>query len=172
MARLLGRQPAIPYQISSFCRFGWPAVIRSDCYSSSGEPNPNIYYLLCPYLRHALSRLEDDGMIGTLEALVKADNDIAGDLRKAQEEHRRSWIRSAAEMPEPPPGRMRISSPNIAATSADESLKCLHAHFSWFLMHPDYKLGGVIARKLGQIWCEDELCRQIAREMVDGPGPA
>ena len=170
VSRLLGRQPAIAYQISSTCRFGWPAVIRSDCYSASGEPNPNIYYLVCPYLRRALSRLEDDGLISILEALVKADKDIASNLRKAQTEHRHLWSSSAVKTPEPA-GRNRIIPPNIAATSVDGSLKCLHAHFAWFLMHPEYILGGLIAQKLGQIWCADEVCSQIAGETDTGRGP-
>lgn len=164
--RLLGRKPAIGYRISLFCVFGWPAVLHNDHCSSSGEPNPNIYYLVCPYLRRALSRLEDNGLITTLEARVSADRDIADDVRQAQESHRREWTDSAARMQDQKV-RNRIAPPNIAATAADELLKCLHAHYAWYLSHPEYKLGRMIAAELGQVWCSDEQCRQIAAGSTD-----
>ncbi|MHB0866193.1 MAG: DUF501 domain-containing protein [Thermoleophilia bacterium] len=166
MERLLGREPAIGYKISLFCVYGWPALLRNDSFNSSGEPNPNVYYLVCPYLRRALSRLEDNGLIATLEARVAEDRDIADGVRKAQESHRREWIESASRKQDQIINS-HIAPPNIAATASDGLLKCLHAHYAWYLAHPEYKLGRMIATELGQIWCIDERCRRIAAGLTD-----
>lgn len=102
-------------------------------------------------------------MIAGLQARITADQSLTRDLRQAQEAHRREWSESAAQMHDLA-GRKRIAPPNIAATAGDGSLKCLHAHFAWYLVHPEYKLGRIIASQLGQTWCDDEMCRGLVAQ--------
>lgn len=99
-------------------------------------------------------------MIAGLQARVIADHSLTRDLRQAQEAHRREWSESAAQMQDLA-SRKCIASPNIAATAEDRLLKCLHAHFAWYLVHPEYKLGRIIALELGQTWCDDEMCQEL-----------
>lgn len=155
VARQLGRDPVIEFEIVVRCTFGCPAVIRNDPFSSAGKPNPNLYYLTCPYLRKALSRLEDAGMIARLEA-GSAATSLAAALKQAHEEHQREWSRAAATSLSEKAASAQP--PNIAAASDETRIKCLHAHFAWYLTHPDYQLGKILARELDAAWCDDKRC--------------
>lgn len=155
MAWQLGREPAIEFEIVVRCTFGCPAVIKNAPFSATGKPNPNLYYLTCPYLRRALSRMEDEGLIARLEA-GSPGTPLAAALKQAHEEHRQEWSRAAGAAQNdmaasvPPPG--------IAAASDDTRIKCLHAHFAWYLTHPDYQLGNILKRELDAAWCQDRRC--------------
>ena len=84
-------------------------------------------------------------------------------MKEAQKAHRTEW-KGAAKISLAAAGKTGISAPNIAATKEDLKLKCLHAHFAWFLVHPDYLLGRIICRELGELWCSTESCRQLTKE--------
>ena len=163
IALLLGREPHIDFSIVLECPWGWPAVIFSEPFGFEGEPNPNLYYLVCPYLRREIARLEDTGLIRRLEKRLQDEPELAADLIKAQEAHMAIW-KAAAVMANPDSGAPAIPHPRIASSADDLLLKCLHAHLAWYLVHPDYLLGGIIAIELGDIWCDDETCRRMARK--------
>ncbi|MBE0429981.1 MAG: DUF501 domain-containing protein [Thermoleophilia bacterium] len=147
------------------CPFGWPAVILSEPYSRSYEPNPNLYYLVCPHLRRQISRFEDGGLMRRLQLRIQNEPELAEDLRAAHEAHRSEWKQAVSAM-EIPSSRQKIEPPGIAATEKEFMLKCLHAHFAWYLTHPQYRLGGILSEELGMIWCREEDCRR----MIDGTG--
>lgn len=171
VAKQLGRKPSIPFTIAVECHYGWPAVLSNEAITPAGKPNPNLFYLSCPFLRRELARLEDCGYMRTLEETLKLDDDLASDLKESQSRHRQEWIRSARAVAPgqlagqgAAPGRHEIQAPNIAATRNDLLLKCLHAHLAWFLVHPDYRLGKIIAEQLGGLWCRDETCRRYLQK--------
>lgn len=159
IARQLGREPAIAFRVERECPFGWPAVLMNEPYTLSGKPNPNIYYLSCPYLRRELARLEDAGFIGRLENKISRDSRLAEDLHKAQEAHREEWLSLAGRTKS-----IRGGPPRIAAAKDDLRLKCLHAHFAWHLVHGDYLAGKLIVEELEQMWCSDDMCRRLAEQ--------
>lgn len=174
VALQLGRAPAIGFQVRRFCHYGYPAVIRSETRAPDGEPNPNLLYLTCPYLRKEAARLEDAGFVQELEQLIAADPELQKDLRSAQEEHRREWAAAseaeAAEEKEdaevaPGPGAVQkhFPAPNIAAAGDATKIKCLHAHLAWYMVHPDYQIGRIIASRLPNLWCPDEKCTKMGK---------
>ena len=157
VAAQLGRVPAIGYRIAVVCRYGWPAVIRNEPFTDKGNPNPNLYYLCCPYLRRELARLEDSGAIARLEERIASDREAARALAEAQSGHRAEWRQAAAAA-----GRPAANGPRIAAAAGDQALKCLHAHFAFYLVHRDHAAGAMIAAEIGNIWCDDDRCRRLA----------
>lgn len=168
ISKQLGRKPSIAFTVAVRCPFDWPAVLLNEAANPAGEPNPNLYYISCPHLRREIARLEDTGFAGSLEEILRSDEDLASDLKKAQEEHRREWMRAAKDAKAWQSAGLAVMlkrtgnhAPNIAATRDDLSIKCLHAHMAWFLVHPDYRLGKIIAARLRQIWCSDETCRRL-----------
>lgn len=143
------------------CPYGWPAVINNDAFSREGKPNPNIYYLTCPFLRKAAARLENAGLIARLEARVAVKVALREDLETAQRLHRQEWSRSAAAFTGSGKPNIQASPPNIAAAKDELKIKCLHAHFAWYLTHPDYQLGQLLAQEIGSPWCADKRCLAI-----------
>ena len=45
------------------CPFGFPAAVETLPYDAGGRPFPTLFYLTCPTLVAALSRLESDGHV-------------------------------------------------------------------------------------------------------------
>jgi hypothetical protein len=129
-------------------------VIINSPFNASGDPNPNLYYLSCPHLRLELARLEDAGSIAGLQRSVGDDPDLKLSLEIAQVAHDHEW-RRAADQRAGSVGGARV---NIAGSKKTTHLKCLHAHFAYFLTHEDYTIGLRIAEILGNTWCDDEMC--------------
>ena len=66
----LGREPEIKFSVAESCIYGWPAVVRNAAMTRSGKPNPNLFYLTCPYLVKKVSNLEDKSLIRKIIARV------------------------------------------------------------------------------------------------------
>jgi len=146
----LGREPAIAYVVAVDCEYGWPMVLRNEPRDSAGEPNPNLYYLCCPWMRRELARLEDAGLIDALQKQLTVDREFAAGTIAAQENHTRET------------GFL------IAAAREPLLLKCLHAHMAYHIVHSDYRLGELIARRLGRLKCPDERCgRWLDEQQAD-----
>lgn len=150
----LKRSPSIGFTVAVQCKYGWPAVLKNSTRTSSGQFNPNLYYLSCPYLIAQLSRLEDAGFIRRLQEQVGQEPTLADDLAGAQALHAREW-HVAADLEEE---AVALADVNIAAAGDPAHLKCLHAHLAFFLVHSDYRVGRLIAGEVGAIWCPDERC--------------
>lgn len=157
----LGREPGIGYQVRVECNFGWPAVIMSEPFKSPVEPNPNLYYLTCPYLIKEISTLEDQGATATLEAEIAADPLMKESLRLSQERHALSWRESSGRDWDPD---SRKIGPRIAAAAEDSSLKCLHAYMAWHLAVGGDPVGGRLLDMIGSKWCDDERCVRLLED--------
>ena len=150
----LGRMPQIGFNLAVACSYGWPAVIRNEPYTLTGRPNPNLYYLTCPYLRRALAVMEERGWIVRLQKLAETEPVFARHLVHAQREHAATWQRLAGR----PWPSADAKAPRIAAASSDFAIKCLHAHVAWSLTHGGYPPGAVLLGAIGTGWCRDERC--------------
>lgn len=177
IARQLGRKPSIVFRIEMECEYGWPALLGNSPFDASGNPNPNLYYLSCPYLRKRISTLEDSGMIARLQQMITDDPILKADLDRAQGLHDLEWRRAAKGRN----GKSPVGQINIAGSRDANHLKCMHAHFAYFLAHRDYMVGAMIAKMIhgdfsavtisdisDKIWCNDEICRKWKRITADG----
>lgn len=158
----LGRSPAFGFSVTVLCPYGWPAVIKNDPFSREGKPNPNIYYLTCPFLRKIAARLENAGQIANFEARVATEAALREDLEAAQRRHRQEWSQAAAAFTGSTETKRPAAPPNMAAAKDELKIKCLHAHFAWYLTHPDYQLGQMLAQELDSPWCTDKRCLAMA----------
>ncbi|MHB8792336.1 MAG: DUF501 domain-containing protein [Thermoleophilia bacterium] len=134
--------------------YGWPSVIRNQPLDLRGEPHPNLYYLTCPWLRKELARLEDSGFISKLQMQVAADAELLNNLRRCQDEHAAEYFTAMQAGGHGPPYREML----IAGASDPQMIKCLHSHMAWYLTHPDYLAGLMVAEAVGELWCPDERC--------------
>jgi uncharacterized protein len=141
--RQLGRPPRAFRRVALRCPWGRPAVTEQFAFDENGEPFPTTYYVTCPYLVAALSRLEAAGGVERWTRAVQDDPELASSLAAANDEQR-------ALRPELPGG--------IGGAMRTGSLKCLHAHAAFALARPSYELGDRILADLGELWPDDRCC--------------
>jgi hypothetical protein len=137
VARQLGRTPRAFRAVAVRCPFGRPAVTEQAPFDEDGRPFPTQYYLTCPHLVAAVSRLEAAGGVERWTRAARDDGELARSLDDAQAEQRRS-------RPELPAG--------IGGSTRDGSLKCLHAHAAFALARPGYELGDGILGEVPALW--------------------
>jgi hypothetical protein len=139
----LGRAPRAFLRVARRCPYGKPAVTEQAAFDENGEPFPTTYYVTCPYLVAALSRLEAAGGVERWTRAAEDDPALAASLAAAHAEQR-------AVRPELPGG--------IGGATRTGSLKCLHAHAAFALARPGYELGDRILAELDSLWPADGCC--------------
>ena len=142
VARQLGREPRAFRRVAVRCPFGRPAVTEQAPFDENGTPFPTQFYVTCPYLVAAVSRIEAAGGVERFTQAAKSDPVLAASLARAEDEQRRL-------RPELPAG--------IGGSTRGGSLKCLHAHAAFALARPGYELGDRIVAELPALW-PDSCC--------------
>ena len=137
--RQLGRRPRAFRRVAVRCPFGKPAVTEQEPFDEAGRPFPTQYYVTCPHLVAAISRLEAAGGVERWTRAAQEDEQLAHSLDAAQREQR-------AMRPELDAG--------IGGSTREGSLKCLHAHAAFALARPGYELGDRILAELPACWPE------------------
>jgi uncharacterized protein len=146
---LLGRQPRGPFEVVVRDAGGEPVVIRNAPVLDDGTPMPTRYWLVGRREVLAVSRLESAGGVQRAEAEVDpaaiddahrryaAERDAALGVHRASS-FAPSGTRSAHDGPAPTGG--------VGGTA--RGVKCLHAHYAWFLAGGDDSVGRWVARQL------------------------
>lgn len=142
VARQLGRQPRAFRRVAVRCPFGKPAVAEQEPFDADGRPFPTQYYVTCPHLVAAISRLEAAGGVERWTRAAEDDERLAASLAAAQATQRRL--------------RPEIDA-GIGGSTRSGSLKCLHAHAGFALAQPGYELGERILAELPSLW-PDSCC--------------
>jgi hypothetical protein len=145
VARQLGRAPRAFRRVVVRCPFGRPAVTEQAPFDEDGRPFPTQFWLTCPHLVAAVSRLEAAGGVERWSAAAREDAALAESLAAGQDEQRRL-------RPELDAG--------IGGSTRAGSLKCLHAHAAFALARPGYELGERILAELPARW-PDSCCTPV-----------
>jgi hypothetical protein len=117
----LGRPPEGDFQVVVRGSDGAPVVIRNDPFLRDGTPMPTRYWLVDPAVRAAVSRLEAAGGVRAAEAAADPEELAAAHAAYAAE--RDAAIDPAHTGPRPSGG--------VGGTR--RGVKCLHAHYAFFL---------------------------------------
>jgi hypothetical protein len=136
--RQLGRPPRAFLRVAVRCPFGRPAVTEQAPFDSAGEPFPTTFWLTCPQLVAAVSRLEAAGGVERWSRAAAEDPELHASLERANEEQRRI--------------RPELDLGIGGARPGAGSLKCLHAHAAFALARPGYELGERIVGELDPVW--------------------
>jgi hypothetical protein len=142
VARQLGRQPRAFRRVAVRCPFGKPAVAEQEPFDADGRPFPTQYYVTCPHLVAALSRLEAAGGVERWTRAAEDEESLAASLAAAQAKQREL--------------RPEIDA-GIGGSTRSGSLKCLHAHAGFALAQPGYELGERILGEVPSLW-PDSCC--------------
>jgi hypothetical protein len=136
--RQLGRRPRAFRRVVVRCPFGRPAVTEQEAFDENGEPFPTAYWLTCPHLVAAVSRLEAAGGVERWTRAAAEDEALARSLEGAHAEQREL--------------RPELDLGVGGARPGAGSLKCLHAHVAFALARPGYELGDRIIAELDPLW--------------------
>ncbi|MET0895111.1 MAG: DUF501 domain-containing protein [Acidimicrobiia bacterium] len=129
LTALLGRPPQAEFDVVLRTAAGVPVVVRNAPFTAHGTPMPTRYWLVDRELSAAVSRVESAGGVREAEAAIDPDEIQHAHDRYAAE--RDAAIDTAHEGPRPSGG--------VAGTR--QGVKCLHAHYAWFLAGGDDPVG-------------------------------
>lgn len=121
VAELLGRAPQGAFDVVVRTPEGTPLVIRNAPLLDDGTPMPTRWWLVDDDVRAAIGRLEAAGGVRRAEAEVDADA-LAG----AHRAH-------AAERDAAVPAHHAGPRPSGGVGGTRQGVKCLHAHYAWWL---------------------------------------
>jgi hypothetical protein len=133
---LLGREPRRPFEVVLRTPAGDPVVIRNGPVLEDGTPMPTRYWLVGSGAVLAVSRLESAGGVRQAEEAVDPEELAAAHRRYAAE--RDADLEPDREGPRPTGG--------VGGTRA--GVKCLHAHYAWYLVGGDDPVGRWVAARL------------------------
>ena len=118
---------------------GLPVVIRNAPLLEDGTPMPTRYWLVGKDESLAVGRLEAAGGVRRAELVV--------DPRELAAAHERYAAERDAALPAGRAGPM----PTGGVGGTRRGVKCLHAHYAWFLAGGDDPVGRWVA---GELWRE------------------
>ncbi len=133
---LIGRSPRGSFEVVVRGTDGAPIVIRNAPLLDDGEPMPTRYWLVGKHEVRAVSRLESNG------AVRRAETEI--DARLIADSH----ARYAAERDAALPAGHTGPRPHGGVGGTRTGIKCLHAHYAWFLAGGDDPVGAWVAQQL------------------------
>jgi uncharacterized protein len=126
---LLGRRPESNFNVVVRDPDGSPVVIRNEPLLDGGRPMPTLYWLVGRQLTIRVSRLEASGGVDRAEAEI--DPELIADAHRRYAAERNAMIAPDHDGPRPSGG--------VAGTRV--GVKCLHAHYAWFLAGGDDPVG-------------------------------
>lgn len=136
VTELLGRVPRGAYDVVLRAPDGSPLVLRNEPLLADGTPMPTRWWLVGKREREAVSRLESAGGVRAAEAAVDPVALADAHARYASE-------RDAAL----PPG-CSTRRPTGGVGGTRRGVKCLHAHYAWYLVGGDDPVGRWVAARL------------------------
>jgi hypothetical protein len=136
VAALLGRAPRGAFEVVVRGEGGRPVVIRNAPLLDDGTPMPTRWWLVGDVERVAIGRLEAAQGVRRAEDAVGLDTIAAA--------HRRYAVERDAALPEGHDGPV----PSGGVGGTRQGVKCLHAHYAWFLAGGDDPVGRWVADRL------------------------
>lgn len=122
-------------------------VIRNEPLLDDGTPMPTRYWLVDPVLRKAIGSLESMGGVRLAEDAVDPD--------AVARAHQLYAAERDASIPEGHPG----ARPSGGVGGTRRGVKCLHAHYAWFLAGGDDPVGtwvDVELHRAGSLGAEED----------------
>jgi hypothetical protein len=129
LTALLGRPPTADFDVVLRDDAGRPVVVRNAPFTRDGTPMPTRYWLAGRELTAAVSRLESAGGVRAAERAVDP-----AELRAAHEAY-------AADRDAAVPVAHRGPKPHGGVGGTRTGVKCLHAHYAYYLAGGDDPVG-------------------------------
>lgn len=135
----LGREPMGRFRVAVRGRDGVVSVIENRPVLDDGTPMPTMYWLVDPHARRLVGRLEAAGGVARAEAEVSPRLLARAHERYATERDRLLEPGQAGAVPVGGVGGTR------------RGVKCLHAHYAWYLAGGDDPVGRWVDEHLSEV---------------------
>ena len=139
LTELLGRAPRADFTVVVRTAGGEPVVVRNAPFTRDGTPMPTRYWLVGRDASAAVSRLEAAGGVRIAQAEVDPDALAAAHDRYAAERDAAIPADHVGPRPHGGVGGTRLG------------VKCLHAHYAYFLAGGDDPVGRWVAAQLASV---------------------
>lgn len=139
VTKLLGREPSGDFEVVVRDAAGAPVVIRNAPFLHDGTPMPTRYWLVGADVHRRVGQLESRGGVRAAEREVDPDALVAAHAR--YEAERDAAIGPGYQGPRPSGG--------IGGTR--KGVKCLHAHYAYFLAGGDDPVGAWVNDQLKEL---------------------
>ena len=136
VTQLLERPPRGQWSVAVRRPDGDPVVIRTEPLLADGTPLPTMWWLVGDIERVAIGRLESSGGVRAAEKAVDAES--------LADAHRRY----AAERDVTVPASFAGPRPKGGVGGTRRGVKCLHAHYAWYLAGGNDPVGRWVAEQL------------------------
>ena len=136
VAALLGREPRGAFKVVVRGGGGDPVVICNSPFLDDGTPMPTRWWLVGERESRAVARLEAAGGVRAAEDAVDPD--------ELADAHRRYAAERDAALPPGHGGPL----PSGGVGGTRRGVKCLHAHYAWFLAGGDDPVGRWVHARL------------------------
>jgi hypothetical protein len=133
---LLGRTPQGSFCVVVRDEDGAPVVIRNEPILADGTPMPTRYWLVGAEQRRLVGTLESSGGVKAAEAAI-------GEAELAHAHERYAALRDAAV-----PSDHDGPRPSGGVGGTRRGVKCLHAHYAWYLAGGSDPVGRWVDEKL------------------------
>lgn len=135
---LLGRKPQGSFEVVVRHDDGTPRVIRNAPILDDGTPMPTLFWLVSAHDRLVVSRLESTQAITQVQSEISLD--VIGECHDAYEAQRDSLMPPNHTGPRPSGG--------VGGTR--RGVKCLHAHYAYYLTGAADPVGAWVADRLAE----------------------
>lgn len=132
----IGREPAADFEVVVRDPSGAPVVVKNEPFTRDGTPMPTRFWLVDPVLVVRVARLEAAG--GVRAAGVAVDATELADAHARYAAERDAAVPDAHAGPRPSGG--------VGGTR--RGVKCLHAHYAWYLAGGDDPVGRGVQQQL------------------------
>lgn len=139
VGELLGREPQSEFEVVVRDHAGGPVVLLNAPLLDDGTPMPTRWWLVGRSEAIAVSRLEAAGGVDRAEAEV--------DPTELADAHARYAMERDAAVPRHHTGPR----PSGGVAGTRRGVKCLHAHYAWFLAGGDDPVGRWVADHLHEV---------------------
>jgi len=151
------------------CLFGFPAAVETLPYDADGRPFPTLFYLTCPTLVAAVSRLESDGGVQAWSARVAAAPEPARAVAAAATAARRRRRELVRRYDLAMIDHGASLTTGVGGVGDVRAVKCLHAHVAHALARPGYTVGRAVLAEAEDPWCDDRRCAAFAPSAEPAP---
>ena len=161
----IGRKPEGMKEVSKYCPFGYPAVIKVYPFFNN-RVFPTTYWLTCPYLNKNISRLEDLNWIDKLQEQVNSSDELKKQLEKAHKNYAKQRMNMLDKEIVKKIKNISydifftLKESGVGGIKDKKGIKCLHTHVADYLVNQLNPVGEIIFNKV--MWPDKcNICKEL-----------